>query len=113
MSKSPTPLPQIRRRTSHQAMRRAKRSFREVNQENSIARCNPANQISSGIKNTRTILLKANLKPLIKKLRHREQIKAKIRNQSNFSQGKAIRNSNSAKSTYLSSSIIPEHNVLL
>jgi hypothetical protein len=107
------PLPQIGRRTSQQATRRAKRSSRKVNQENPIARCNPANQISSGIQNTRTALLEANLKPLIKKLRNREQIKTKIRNQSNFSQGKAIRNSNSAKSTYLSSSIIPEHNVLL
>ena len=33
MSKSPMPLPQIRRRTSHQATRRAKRSSREINQE--------------------------------------------------------------------------------
>jgi hypothetical protein len=107
------PLPQIGRRTSQQATRRAKRSSREVNQENPIARCNPANQISSGVQNTRTTLLEANLKPLIKKLRNREQIEPKVRNQSNLSQGKAIRNSNSAKSTYLSSSIIPEHNVLL
>src|SRR6185503_209900 len=101
MSKSLMPLPQIRRRTSHQAMRRAKRSSREVNHENPIVRCNPANQISPGIQNTRTTLLEENLKPLIKKLRNRKQIEPKVRNQSNFSQGKAIRNSNSAKSTYL------------
>src|SRR6185369_8752665 len=113
MSKSPMPLPQIRRRTSQQATRRTKRSSREVNQENPIARCNPTNQISSGIQNTRTALIEANLKPLIKKLRNRKQIEPKVRNQSNLSQGKAIRNSNSAKSTYLSSSIIPEHNLLL
>jgi len=58
------PLPQIRRRTNQQATRRAKRCSREVNQENSITRNNPANQISSGIQNTRTSLLEANLKPL-------------------------------------------------
>src|SRR4026209_793514 len=110
MSKSPMPLPQIRRRTSQQATRRAKRSSREVNQENPIARCNPANQISSGIENTRTTLLEENLKPLIKKLRNREQIEPKVRSQSILSQGKATRNLNSTKSTYLSSSIIPEHN---
>src|SRR6185369_11060515 len=113
MSKSPIPLPHIRRRTSQQAMRRAKRSSREVNQENPIARCNAANQISSGIQNTRIALREANIKPLSKNLRNRKQIEPKVRNQSNLSQGKAIRNSNNAKSTYLSSSIIPEHNVLL
>src|SRR6185503_464759 len=113
MSKSPMPLPQFGRRTSQQATRMAKRSSRKVNQKNPIARCNPANQISSGIQNTRTALLEANLKPLIKKWRNREQIKTKIRNQSNLSHGEAIRNSNSTNTTYLSSSIIPEHNVLL
>src|SRR6185312_6392694 len=111
MSKSPMPLPQIRRRTSQQATRRAKRSSREVNQENPIARCNPANQISSGIQNTRATLLEANFKPLIKKLRNRKQIEPKVRNQSNFSQGKEIRNSNSANTTYLALTIIPKNNV--
>ena len=102
------PLPQIRRRrTSQQATRRAKRGSREVNQENPIAWCNPANQISPGIQNTRTTLLEANLKPLIEKLRNREQIEPKVRNQSNFSQGKAIRNTNSVNSTYPSFSIAP------
>src|SRR6185436_10751197 len=101
MSKSPMPLPQIRRRTSQQATRRAKRSSREIDQENSVTRNDPANKVSSGIQNSRTTLQKANFKPLIKKLRNREQIKAKIRNQSNISQGEALRNSNSANTTYL------------
>ena len=107
MSKSPMPLPQIGRMTSQQAMRRAKRSSRKVNQKNPIERCNPANQISSGIQNTRTTLLESNLKPLIEKLRNRKQIESKVRIQSNLSQGKAIRNPNNAKSTYLSSSLSP------
>src|SRR6185437_2107392 len=92
MSKSPMPLPQIRRRTSQQATRRAKRSSKKVNQENPIARCNPANQISSGIQNTRTALHEANFKPLIKKLRNRKKIEPKVQNQSNLFQGKVIRN---------------------
>src|SRR6185295_19842822 len=96
MSKPPMPLPQIRRRTSQQAAQRAKRSSREIDQENSVMRNDPANQVSSGIQNTRTTLLEANFKPILKKLRNRKQIKAKIRNQSNLSQGEAIRNSNSA-----------------
>src|SRR6185295_8394488 len=109
MSKSPMPLPQIRRRTSQQATRRAKRSPREINQEHSVMRNDPANQVSSGIQNSRTTLLEANFKPLIKKLRNREQIKVKIRNQSNLSPGKVIRNSNSANTTYLALNIIPKY----
>src|SRR6185437_10533946 len=111
MSKSPMPLPQIRRRTSQQATRRAKRCSREIDQENSVTRNDPANQVSSRIQNSRTTLVEANFKPLIKKLRNREQIKTKIRNQNNLSQGEAIRNSNSANTTYLALTIIPKYDV--
>src|SRR6185437_6533427 len=111
ISESPMPLPQIRRRTSQQATRRAKRSSREIDQENSVTRNDPANQVSSEIQNLRTTLLETNFKPHIKKLRNREQIKAKIRNQSNLSQGEAIRNSNSTNTMYLALTIIPKYDV--
>ena len=102
------PPPQIRRRTSQQATRRAKRSSREVDQENLVTRNDPANQVSSGVQNSRTTLLEANFKPILKKLRNRKQIKAKIRNQSNLSQVEAIRNSNSANTTYLALPLSPK-----
>src|SRR6185312_1701176 len=50
--------------------------------------------------------------PIIKKLRDRKQIKTKFVNQGNLSQGEVVRNPNSANSTYLSSAIIPEGDIL-
>ena len=107
------PLPELRGLTSHQTVRGARRRSREVNAKHTTKRNNAANKIPSGIKNTRATSLETHLKPIIKKLRNRKQIKTKFIDKSNLSQGEVIRNPNSANSTYLSSAVIPEDDVLL
>src|SRR6185312_14420306 len=106
------PLPELRGLTSHQTVRGARRRSRKVNAKHTTKRNNAAHKIPSGIKNTRATSLETHLKPIIKKLRNREQIKTKFIDKSNLSQGEVIRNSNSANSTYLSSTVIPEGDVL-
>ena len=74
---------------------------------------NAANKFPSGIKNPRATSLETYLIPIIKKLQNRKQIKTKFINKGNLSQGEVVRNPNSANSTYLSSAVIPEDDVLL
>ena len=85
----------------------------KVNAKHTTKRNNAAHKIPSGIKNTRATSLETHLKPIIKKLRDRKQIKTKFIDESNLSQGEVIRNSNSANSTYLSLVVVPEDDVLL
>ena len=107
------PLPELRGLTSHQTVRSARRRSREVNAKHTTKRNNVANKIPSRIKNTRETSLETNLIPIIKKLQNRKQIKTKFINKGNLSQGEVVRNPNSANSTYLSSAVIPEDDVLL
>src|SRR6185312_199734 len=107
------PLPELKGLTSHQTVRGARRISRKVNAKDTTKRNNAANKSPSGIKNTRVASLETHLIPIIKKLRDRKQIKTKFINKSNLSQGEVVRNPNSANSTYLSSTVIPEDDVLL
>jgi len=61
----------------------------------------------------RSTSLKNHFIPILEKLRNRKKIETQILNKSNFPRGKMIRNANSANSTNLTLTIIPESDVLL
>ena len=61
----------------------------------------------------RATLLKAHFRPLIQKLRNREQIEAKTPNKSNFSQGKLLGNNHRTNTLHLTSTFVPESDVVL
>ena len=89
MTKSPMPLPELRRRIRNQTASRTK-GFGKISSKNTIERRDTAHKFSLTIKNARKTFLEANLKAVFKQLRDRKQVEVQRINQSNITQHKAI-----------------------
>src|SRR6185312_1803238 len=111
------PLPELRntrrRRTGTNKTTQRASGLRKVNLEDTTKRQNHTDQLSLSIQNARATLLKAHLHPFIEKLPNRKQIEAKLRNKSNFPQGKSLRNRNRANTHNLTSTFVPKRDVVL